>query len=101
MFKRGRGTRGVLPRALFLEVRREAQFIMTTSKTVTICAALLTTGLALRAVLPHSKGLFLLRGKIAYIVPYNKLAFWVCVGAGIAIALSAMARVMTRDLGLR
>ncbi|MGH9455109.1 MAG: hypothetical protein ACRD2O_14190 [Terriglobia bacterium] len=67
---------------------------------LTLCG-LLAMGLVMRATLPHISGLVVMRKGQTFLLPFNRIAFWVCVIAGVVASGVVMIRAMLRDLGLR
>jgi hypothetical protein len=58
-------------------------------------------GLALRTVLPQSPGLFIMGKHHGFVLPLNRLAFWVCPAIGLVAGGITMGKAMLRDLGFR
>ena len=68
-------------------------------KIISLCGGGLLLGLALRAVLPQTPAPFVMFKDQGFVLPLNRLAFWVCLLAGLAAGGITMARAMVRDLG--
>ena len=66
-----------------------------------IWSAGLLLGLFLRTVLPTLPGLFIMRKDVGFVLPLNRLAFWVCLIIGFVVGTIFMVRAMAQDLGLR
>jgi len=61
--------------------------------------ASLTVGLiaacVLRVILPSDRGLSFLRGAAFHVVPFNRVAFWLCVLVAVIVAACWVARAET------
>lgn len=49
-------------------------------------------GTALRAILPHDRGLSFLWNGTFHVVPINRMAFWGCVGTAVVVAVALVAK---------
>ncbi len=69
-------------------------------KVLILWGAGLLTGLILRAIIPPSTfpSLFIVREKETYVLPLNRIAFWICIGAGLVAGLLPLAKVIMHDL---
>jgi hypothetical protein len=52
----------------------------------------LVLGIALRTILPSDRGLSFLFGGVFHVVPFDRIAFWLCVATAIVTAALLLAR---------
>ena len=55
-------------------------------------------GLVCRELLPSKSGISILRGSVTILMPFNRMAFWICVFGGMVGAIGILVRAMFRDL---
>jgi hypothetical protein len=70
---------------------------MTTwTKSAIVVGIGLVIGAALKTVLPSDRGLTFLYADVFHLVPFNRLAFWLCLGAAVITAalLAAKGRAL-------
>ena len=60
----------------------------------------LAVGMALRELLSGNGGLSIHRGYTMYVLPWNRLAFWIAIFTASVLTATAAWKIMWRDLGL-
>ena len=70
-------------------------------KIVLTLGGLVLLGVIFRIMLPHFSGWTFTGRHKMFLVPYNRLGFWVCLIAAFLASGAALVRLMISDLGLR